>query len=288
MLFRSYPRDHIEYLLINNNSSDRTLEIINEAATTASNEGLKLFSLTENTIQSSYAARNLGIRTSTGDILAFTDADCRPSPDWVEKIIQPFADPEIAIVVGELMALPGNSLLEKYAERYGVMSQKFLLEHPFCPYGQTANLAIRKEILQKVGLFRPYLTTGGDADICWRIQREGQGKLAFAVEAIVLHRHRANLRELRSQWRRYGQSNTYLHELYGVDLMREFTLQEAVYRLSRWLFKEIPRNVFNLIRQQVHPLDLIRMPIDVLSFQARSAGQKAAKLPEKAREIEWL
>ena len=70
--------------------------------------------------------------------------------------------------------------------------------------------------------------------------------------------------------------------------MREFTLQEAVYRLSRWLFKEIPRNVFNLIRQQVHPLDLIRMPIDVLSFQARSAGQKAAKLPEKAREIEWL
>ena len=285
---QTYPRDHVEYLLVNNNSSDRTLEIINEAATTAAKEGLKLLALTEDKIQSSYAARNFGIRVATGEILAFTDTDCRPSPEWVEHIVQPFIEAEIAIVVGELMALPGKSLLEKYAERYGVMSQKFLLEHPFCPYGQTANLAIRKEILQKVGLFRPYLTTGGDADICWRIQREGQGKLAFAAGAIVLHRHRANLRELRSQWRRYGQSNAYLNELYGVDLMREFTLQEGLYRLSRWLFKEIPKNTFNLIRQQSHPLDLIRMPIDLLSFQARSAGQKEAKLPKKAREIEWL
>lgn len=285
---QTYPRNRIEYLLVNNNSSDRTLEIINHAAANATKEGLNLSALTEDTIQSSYAARNRGIRAATGEIFAFTDADCRPASDWVEQIVQPFVEPGITIVVGELMALPGNSLLEKYAERYGVMSPKFLLEHPFCAYGQTANLAIRRQVLSEVGLFRPYLTTGGDADICWRIQREGQGKLVFAAGAIVLHRHRANLGELRSQWRRYGQSNAYLHELYGIDLMREFTLQEAVYRLSRWLFKEIPRNGFNLIRGKAHPLDLIKMPIDLLSFQARSAGQKGAKLPEKAREIEWL
>lgn len=285
---QTYPRDGIEYLLVNNNSSDRTLEIINTVAASAVTEGMKLYALTEDGIQSSYAARNRGIRAATGEILAFTDADCRPLPDWVEQIVQPFVESEVGIVVGELMALPGKSLLEKYAERYGVMSQKFLLEHPFCAYGQTANLAIRRQAFQDVGLFRPYLTTGGDADICWRIQRETHWKLKFAPQAIVRHRHRANLRELRSQWQRYGQSNEYLHELYGIDLMREFTLREAVYRLSRWLVKEIPRNGFNLIRGKAHPLDLIKMPIDLLSFQARSGGQKTAKLPEKAREIEWL
>ncbi|MFM7441440.1 MAG: hypothetical protein ACKO2V_23050, partial [Snowella sp.] len=67
-----------------------------------------------------------------------------------------------------------------------------------------------------------------------------------------------------------------------------FTAQEAFYRLSRWVFKEIPINLFNLIRQQAHPIDFIKTPIDLLSFQARSAGQKEATLPEKAREIEWL
>jgi GT2 family glycosyltransferase len=92
-----------------------------------------------------------------------------------------------------------------------------------------------------VGLFRPYLTTGGDADICWRILRETDWKLEFAPQAIIRHRHRLNLREFRSQWRRYGYSNRYLHELYGVALMRDFTLRELIYRFSRWLFKEIPR-----------------------------------------------
>jgi cellulose synthase/poly-beta-1,6-N-acetylglucosamine synthase-like glycosyltransferase len=284
---QTYPRQGIEYLLVNNNSSDRTLEIINTAASAAS-EGLKLAALREDNIQSSYAARNQGIRAARGEILVFTDADCRPLPDWVEQIVQPFVKPEVGIVVGELIALPGNSLLEKYAERYKVMSPKFLLEHPFCAYGQTANLAVRRQILQQVGLFRPYLTTGGDADICWRIQRDTHWKLVFNERAIVRHRHRSNLKELRSQWRRYGQSNKYLHELYDIDLMRDFTLQEVAYRLSRWLFKEIPKNTFNLIRGKAHPLDLIKMPIDLLNFQARSAGQKTAKLPEKAREIEWL
>ncbi len=283
---QTYARHQVEYLLIDNNSSDRTSEILATAETAANAEGLILKALTENQIQSSYAARNQGISAANGEILVFTDADCRPLCDWVEQIIQPFINPSIAIVVGELVALPGNSLLERYAERRGVMSQKFLLAHPFYPYGQTANLAIRKQALQKVGLFRPYLTTGGDADICWRIQQETDGKLDFAPQAIIRHRHRSNLQELRSQWQRYGRSNRYLHELYGVDLMREFTAKEFIYQISRWLLKELPKNTFNLIRGKAQPIDLIKMPIDLISSQARSKGQKEAKLPEAARIIE--
>lgn len=287
---QTYPRERIEYLLVNNNSSDRTAQILESAAVSVTNAGWRLHVLTENQIQSSYAARNRGIRAATGEIIAFTDADCRPQPDWALQIVQPFAKPEVGIVVGELEALPGNSLLETYAQRYGVMSQKFLLEHPFCPYGQTANLAIRRVIFQQIGLFRPYLTTGGDADICWRIQQEQDKKwtLEFAPQAIIRHRHRSNFRELRSQWQRYGRSNRYLHELYGVDLMRDFTLKELLYRLSRWLLKELPRNSLRLLFGKAHPIDLIKMPIDLLSFQARSEGQEKAKLPEKAGEIEWL
>ncbi|MGK7939561.1 MAG: glycosyltransferase family 2 protein [Crocosphaera sp.] len=285
---QTYPKNRIEYLLVNNNSSDSTVKILDQAVKEGEQKGIILKALNENKIQSSYAARNQGIRQSTGDIIAFTDADCRPISEWVEELVKPFIDETIGIVVGELTALPGNSILEKYAERYGVMSQKFLLEHSFLPYGQTANLAIRRSIFNQVGLFRPYLTTGGDADICWRIQQETDWKLTFAMQAVIRHRHRSNLKELRSQWRRYGTSNQYLHQLYGVDLMRDFTSKEILYRLGRWIIKDIPRDTIKLIKGKASPIDLIKMPIDLFSFYSRSQGQKKAKLPKKAKEIDRL
>ncbi len=283
---QTYPRDHVEYLLVNNHSSDRTAIILAQAAKEVVKEGIILKNLNENQIQSSYAARNKGIRAATGEILAFTDADCRPCPDWLEQLVKPFVDSQMGIVVGELSALAGNSLLEKYAEHCGVMSQKFLLEHPFYPYGQTANLGIRKQAFEKVGLFRPYLTTGGDADICWRIQQETNWKLTFSAQSIIHHRHRSNLKELRSQWQRYGRGNRYLHELHGIDLMRDFTVKEAIYRLGRWLVKDLPQEGYKLLQGKANLIDFIKMPIDLLSFQARSAGQKTAKLPDEARKIE--
>ena len=281
---QTYPREKVEFLLVDNNSSDRTSEILEQAAKKAT----KIRHLTEKKIQSSYAGRNLGIRQAKNDILVFTDADCRPQPNWLIEIVQPFIKPEVGIMVGEIVALSGKSLLEKYADRNQLMSQKFLLEHSFLPYGQTANLAIRKQAFIDAGLFRPYLTTGGDADICWRIQQEGKWQLEYAPNAIIEHRHRSNFKNFRSQFRRYGSSNYYLHELHGVDLMRELTTKEVIYRLSRWLLKELPKNSLKAIAGKAGLVDLISTPIDLIGFQARTTGQKESKLPEEAKTIEWL
>ena len=282
---QSYPANLVEYLLIDNNSSDRTEKILEKASRSSK---LSLFPLTEIKIQSSYAARNQGIRSAQGEIIAFTDVDCRPQPTWLENLLKPFTQPEVGIVAGEILAIPGKNIFEKYAERKNFLSQKFTLEHSFCPYGQTANLAIRKTAFLQVGLFRPYLTTGGDADICWRILKETNWQLEFAPEASVRHRHRATLQELRSQWRRYGRSNRYLHELYGVELMRELNTKEYLYRLSRWLLKELPVNGIKAIVSQADPLDLITTPLDLICVQARTTGQRQSQLSEAAQKIAWL
>lgn len=285
---QTYPREQVEYLLVNNNSSDQTGSILEQAVIESKESGFPLVVLTENQIQSSYAARNLGIKTARYDLLVFTDADCRPSYQWLEEIVKPFGDTDIGIVAGEIFALTGNSILEKYAERREILSPKFLLEHPFSPYGQTANLAIRKAAFEKVGLFRPYLTTGGDADICWRILRETQWQLAYAPTAVICHRHRSTIKSFRSQFQRYGRSNRYLHELHGCDLQRNFTSSELIYRLGRWLLKELPKNTLKLLFGKADLVDLLATPLDLIGFQSRSQGQATAKLPEKAKEIEWL
>ena len=285
LLSQTYPKDRVEYLLVDNNSSDRTLTILK---TSAENCPITIHPLSENQIQSSYAARNTGIRAAVGEIIVFTDADCRPQPQWLDALIQPFVNSEVVIVPGEILALPGTTLLEQHADRQETLSQKHTLDHSFRPYGQTANLAIRRIALEKAGLFRPYLTTGGDADICWRILGENIGRLEFAANAIVGHRHRATLKELQSQWRRYGRSNRYLHDLHGVDLMRDLTHKECRYRLGGWLLKEVPRDIKKALAGQATLVDLLNTPIGLFTARARTAGQRNAKLPENAKIIDRL
>ncbi|WP_071516277.1 glycosyltransferase [Geitlerinema sp. PCC 9228] len=284
---QTYPCDRVEYLLVDNNSSDRTAATIEQAI---AEFPVKTYLLQEKQIQSSYAARNTGIRAATSDILAFTDADCRPQPDWLENLVQPFAKGEIGIVVGEIEALPSRTFWEKYAEYRQVLSQQYTLQHFFYPYGQTANLALRRETLQAVGLFRSHLTTGGDADLCWRIQQQTAWQLHFQPAAVVKHRHRNTFADFMAQMRRYGKSSRYLHDLYGIALLPELSRQQYLYRLARWLLKEIPTKTPKAIapNSQTRWFDLLQTPISLLQSRARIAGQKEAKLPEKAKEIEYL
>jgi glycosyltransferase involved in cell wall biosynthesis len=297
---QTYPRDRAEYLLIDNGSQDETWSLLQTAKIQADDDGFPLKIFQESQIQGSYAARNLGIRNAQAQILAFTDADCRPEPDWLKNLIQRFdiQNPDaqtLGWVAGEVKALPSKNWLERYADRADTLSQKHTIANPFCPYGQTANIAIRKDCFREVGLFRPYLTTGGDADQCWRILRESSGESSskssgksnwqwhFADNAIVRHRHRSTLPELLSQWRRYGRSNQFLHELHGIEQMKLPSLSYYGYRLTRWALKELP---IALIHRNI--LEILSTPLGLLCLRSRWRGQQQAQLPSNAKDIPFL
>ncbi|MFE4108300.1 glycosyltransferase [Almyronema epifaneia] len=287
LMQQTYPRDRVAYWLVDNASRDRTPSLIQAAAQQAQRQGIQLQLLQETDIQSAYAARNTGIRAAQGEILAFTDADCYPQPDWLINLVQPFKQPQIGLAVGEIVAFPGRNWLEKYAERKQLLSQRDTLAHPFCPYGQTANLAVRVNALEQVGLFRPHLTTGGDADLCWRLQ-QGGWQLQFVETAVIQHRHRSSLKELYSQWHRYGRSNRFLHELHGVDLARSLSRQEIQRQLLRWLAKDLPKATFHYLTGKGPAIDLLMTPIGLYCARARDLGQQEAQLPEAAQQIAWL
>ena len=283
LISQTYAADRVEFLLVDNGSSDRTPQLLAAAAADFATRNLAFKILSETSIQSAYAARNTGIRAATGEILAFTDADCYPHSGWLSELVQPFTDPKVGLVAGEISALPGKNWLETYAERKAFMSQCHTLNHPFCPYGQTANLGIRVRSLHTVGLFRPYLTTGGDADICWRVQ-EGGWKIQAAPKALVQHRHRQTLEALHSQWYRYGKSSRYLHELHGIDLTCPLPRRERNRSLLRWLLKDLPSAIASAIRRQESAIEAVIVPLDIYCARARDLGQKESVLPEAARE----
>ena len=288
LIAQTYPAEQVEYLVVDNASSDRTPQILAAATEKFAAKGLTYKPLSETEIQSAYAARNTGIRAATGEFLAFTDADCYPQPNWLVGLMQPFSDEQVGLVAGKITAFPGTTWLEHYAERKEMISQAATLANRFCAYGQTANLGIRLTALKQVGLFRPYLTTGGDADICWRVQREGTHKgkpwkIYYAEDAPIAHRHRQTLAELKKQWYRYGKSNRYLNQLHGVKLAWPLPKKERNRTLLRWALKELPIAAVKVVLGRANFADIVTSPLDIYCAQARDLGQKESSLPDEAR-----
>jgi GT2 family glycosyltransferase len=83
----------------------------------------------------------------------------------------------------------------------------------FLPYYGTGNLAVRRSALEAVGGFEE-VRSGGDADLCWRIQLAGLGRFV-AVDRITMDWiPRTATKDLLRQWARYGRSHAHLRVQY--------------------------------------------------------------------------
>lgn len=204
---QEFPADPYEVLVIDNGSTDRTWHIIQSY-------GPPVRGLRELQIRGSYAARNKGVKASRAKIVAFTDADCIPDGSWLGELIKVFDDQKIGCVAGEIFACPATTPAQEFAAQQGLLSQKHTLNNSFRPYAQTANVAYRREVFDRIGLFDARLESGGDADFCWRMQMETAFRLKFHEQARVLHRHRSDWRGLWRQFKRYGRGAAALRMLY--------------------------------------------------------------------------
>ncbi|MBN2430097.1 MAG: glycosyltransferase [Acidobacteria bacterium] len=133
-------------------------------------------------------ARNTGWRRSDGEIILFTDADCRPEPDWIGQMLPPFEQEYVGAVAGSYsIANPGRALARliqaEIRHRHRVMGE-------FVKAGGSYNLAVRRSVLEQVGGFdESYPTASGeDNDLSYRIQKAGY-RIAFNPNSRVAHVH---------------------------------------------------------------------------------------------------
>ncbi len=156
------------------------------------------------------AARNTGIVSAQGEIVAFTDADCRVDEDWLYHLVQQMLK-EGFIGIGGPNLLPTDdsclaaAVMASPGGPKHVMLTDRLAEHiPGC------NMAFFKWALEEVGLFDPvFRKAGDDVDICWRIQHQGF-PIGFAPAALVWHYRRSRLRDYLKQQRGYGEAEAVL------------------------------------------------------------------------------
>ena len=166
-------------------------------------------------------ARNTGITASEGEIVAFTDSDCRADEDWLHYLVgdllrsdftgiggHNFLPPEDGWIPTAVMASPGGPAHVMLTDR--------LAEHiPGC------NMAFYKWALDEISGFDPiYRKAGDDVDVCWRLQQRGY-KIGFSSPGFVWHYRRATVNAYLKQQRGYGEAEALLvrkHPEYFNDL----------------------------------------------------------------------
>jgi GT2 family glycosyltransferase len=154
--------------------------------------------------RSSYHARNAGADRARGEWLLFLDSDCRPRPTLIDDYFAELIDERCGAVAGRVMAAPEqDALVARYARSRGHLSQAAHMRDDHLPYGITANLLVRRAALEQVGGFHEGLRSGGDADLCWRLQEAGW-TIAYREPAAVEHRHRERIVPLARQAARYS------------------------------------------------------------------------------------
>jgi GT2 family glycosyltransferase len=158
-----------------------------------------------------YSARNEAAARAANAWLLFTDADCRPRADLLDAYFDPPPDELVGALAGEIVAaLDGHpTLAQRYAADRRLLSSELFLAHPYKPMGVTANLLVRRAAFDAIGGFAEGIRSGGDADLCWRLQDAGWS-LLHRPAAIVAHEHRAAVRALLRQAARTAAGTRWL------------------------------------------------------------------------------
>lgn len=149
----------------------------------------------------SYAARNLGIAKASGKIIGFTDSDCIPDRDWIRNALQAFEDPIVDRVAGRIILFretDGSNTIFHYEKRFALDQGKYVRR---LQSSVTANLFVRKKVIDHIGLFREDLYSGGDLEWGKRAADAGIG-IIYCPDVIVNHPARKTLRQLIRKKRR--------------------------------------------------------------------------------------
>jgi glycosyltransferase involved in cell wall biosynthesis len=153
------------------------------------------------------AARNSGIGAARGEVILFTDADCRPAHDWLEQMLRPLEEPLVSGVKGSYRSDQREVVARlaqcEFEERYDRQERLASID-----FVDSYAAAFRAQVLREAGGFNPAFPQANneDVELSYRLAERGC-RLVFNRQAVVFHRHVASwkgyarLKARRGYWR---------------------------------------------------------------------------------------
>lgn len=177
--------------------------------------------------------RNVGVNAAHGEIIVFTDAGCRPEPEWLGRLITPLFKGEY-ITSGLTLGTPGSGRL------YDRLTRK-AIESKYLAQCATINLAFRREAFDAIGGFDEGFAYGSDLDFSWRLRDAGY-RIRGVPAAVVRHDWGTLRRQMRRSY------------LYGKARMR-------LYRKHHSRLRYVLRDDATLV---IYPVFLLGLPLTLI------------------------
>ncbi|MFD3000905.1 glycosyltransferase family 2 protein [Pontibacter toksunensis] len=204
-------------------------------------------------------ARNTGVTKATMPIVAYTDDDVVVHPLWVYRVWESFQDEAVAAMTGLVIAAKLDTEAQLIFEKHWSFNRGYTDKvydttffnrtlskgPPVWEIGAGANMAFKKDVLEKVGLFDELLDVGaagcnGDSEMWYRILEAGH-TIHYNPRAVVHHEHRREMEGLKKQIFYYMRGFT------AAALLQQRIRQEAGYK--RHLFRVLPPYYLKLIKR---------------------------------------
>jgi GT2 family glycosyltransferase len=159
------------------------------------------------------AARNFGVTSARGSLIAFTDDDCRPAADWLERLLARLDAGGALLVGGRVVNALGDNI---FATTSQLIHEMAYAHHNAAgeqaQFFASNNMAVDAESLVRVGGFDPaFRVASEDRDLCARWHESGRA-LVYAPDAEVAHAHHLTLTRFWKQHFRYGRGAWRYHQ----------------------------------------------------------------------------
>jgi len=203
---QDFDKNEFEIIFIDNGSTDASSGIVKKFQ--------EVILLTEEK-GNEYTARNKALEIAKGEIIAFSDADCEVSRDWLSRIYDVVNGSGVKIALGR-REFPGNIPLSlRMFEDYENAKVEYLFIHSLKEYyfGFGNNMAMKAELFRQLGLFAENLGATGDTEFVHRyLSSCTDSKMVFIKEMRITHLEVTDLITWLGKYREYAKYENLLKE----------------------------------------------------------------------------
>jgi glycosyltransferase involved in cell wall biosynthesis len=225
-----------ELIIVDNGSTDDTAAVVQEFIRRNSIQAVYLFEPKAG----KSAGLNTALKVAQGQILAFTDDDCYPAPDFLSQVWSAFDDPSVGYIGGRIMLHDPADYPMTINES---MTPRTFPARSFVCAGcvQGANMAFRRRVLLDIGGFDPVFGPGAlfpaaeDIEAISRASAMGW-KGEYRPEAVVRHHHGRNAANAATLWKWYAIGSGAFHMKILLRGHHFLWFARSLYQL-RWRYK---------------------------------------------------